>query len=116
MPSKVTIYHNPRCSKSRQTLVLLEEKGCALEVVEYLKDVPSKAKLKAIFAAYPGDRGDLVRRKEAAFGEAKLSKDSSVEQLIDAIRAHPILLERPIVVAGDRVAIGRPPESVLEII
>ncbi len=113
----VTIYHNPRCSKSRATLELLEERGIAPRIVEYLKTPPDAATLDRLLTGLGMEPRALMRRKEAPYREngldnAGLSRDA----LIAAMVAHPILIERPIVVAGDRVALGRPPEAVLEIL
>lgn len=111
----VTIYHNPRCSKSRQTLQLLQQKDVDADVVEYLKTPPSKAELKRILKMLGKNAKDIVRRKEAA--EAGVDADALGEAaLIEAIVANPQILERPIVVAGDKAALGRPPENVLDIL
>ncbi|WP_138380442.1 arsenate reductase (glutaredoxin) [Luteithermobacter gelatinilyticus] len=113
----VTIYHNPRCSKSRQTLALLEEKGITPQVVEYLKDVPSVEKLKDILRMLGMAPRDLMRKKEAAYKENGLDDERlDDDTLIRAMTEHPILIERPIVVANGKAAIGRPPESVLDIL
>ena len=112
----LTIYHNPRCSKSRQTLALLEEKGLAPNVVSYLENPPTKATLKEIVSKLGvSSVRDIMRKKEAPYTDLSLA-EASEAALLDAVSAHPILLERPIVVYGDRAAIGRPPESVLEIL
>ncbi len=111
----VTIYHNPRCSKSRQTLAILEDKNVGHEVVEYLTSPPSKAELKRILGMLGGKAADIVRKKEAK--EAGLDIASmSEEEIIDAMVKTPIIIERPIVVAGDKAVMGRPPENVLSII
>ena len=113
----VTIYHNPRCSKSRQTLQLLNEKDIELEIVEYLHTPPSVEELKLTLETLGMGPRDLMRKGEPAYTEAGLDDDSlSDEQLIDAMLAHPILIERPIVLANGKARIGRPPESVLEIL
>ena len=112
--SDVTIYHNPRCSKSRQTLELLQSKGVTPTVVEYLKTPPSAAELKAILTKLGKGPRDIVRPKEAA--EAGISKDLEGDALIAALSANPTAIERPIVVKGDKARVGRPPESVLEIL
>lgn len=115
--SEVTIYHNPRCSKSRQTLALLEERGIALNVVNYLETPPDAGTLKALLAMLDLDPRGLMRKKEAPFSELNLG-DASLDddELVAAMIAYPILIERPIVVVGDRAAIGRPPEDVLNIL
>ncbi|MGV1014804.1 MAG: arsenate reductase (glutaredoxin) [Methyloceanibacter sp.] len=113
----VTIYHNPRCSKSRQTLALLEAKGIAPKIVEYLKTPPSAAELKRIVKKLGLKPRDLLRRGEPRYAELGL-KDSNLsdEALIALMVKNPILIERPIVVSGDKAVIGRPPERVLTIL
>jgi len=112
----VSIYHNPRCSKSRQTLALLEEKGMSPEIILYLETPPTKTELKALVAKLGlASPRDMMRKKEAPYKELSLA-DASDAALIDAIAAHPILLERPIVVSGDKATIGRPPENVLAVL
>lgn len=112
--SDVTIYHNPRCTKSRQTLELLRSRGVEPAVVEYLKTPPAPAELKAILAKLGKGPRDILRAKEAA--EAGIAKDLDGDALIDALSANPAAIERPIVVTGDKARVGRPPESVLEIL
>lgn len=113
----VTIYHNPRCSKSRQTLALLKEKGIEPEIIEYLKTPPSKVRLQEILKMLDMEPRDLMRTKESAYKEMGLDDQGlSREQLIAAMIEYPILIERPIVLANGKAAIGRPPESVLEIL
>ena len=113
----VTIYHNPRCSKSRQTLALLEERGADPQVIEYLKTPPTAAELKAILKTLGMRPRDLMRRNEAPYKELGLGDDSlSDDALIEAMVENPILIERPVVVKDGRAAIGRPPESVVEIL
>lgn len=114
---KVTIYHNPRCSKSRATLKLIEEQGYAPVVVEYLKTPPSAATLKKLLKQLGLKPRDLVRKNEPAYKEAGLDKpDKDDEAVIAAMIKHPILIERPIVVVDDKAVIGRPPENVLKIL
>lgn len=112
--SDVTIYHNPRCTKSRQTLELLRSKGIEPNVVEYLKTPPSPAELSAILAKLGKGPRDIVRAKEAA--EAGIARDLDGDALIAALSANPTAIERPIVVKGDKARLGRPPESVLDIL
>ena len=113
----VKIYHNPRCSKSRQTLALLEERGVEAEVIRYLETPPSAAALKSILKALGMNPRDLIRKKETAYKELGLADESMTDAaLVNAMAENPILIERPIVVNGARAAIGRPPESVLEIL
>jgi arsenate reductase len=110
----VTIYHNPRCSKSRQTLQLLQDNGVDPVIVEYLNNPPSAVDLSAVLNKLDKGPRDILRAKEAA--EEGISKDLDGEALINAIAKHPRAMERPIVVNGDKAAIGRPPESVLDIL
>lgn len=110
----VTIYHNPRCSKSRQTLALIEEKGITPETVLYLDTPPSAAELKEILSKLGKSANDIVRKKEAKEEGIDLGADE--DALIAALAAHPRAIERPIVVNGDKAAMGRPPESVLDIL
>ena len=113
----VVIFHNPRCTKSRQTLQLLLDQGIEPEVVEYLKQPPSKTRLKQILKMLDMKPRELMRRKEKEYKELGLDDESlSQEQLIDAMIETPKLIERPIVIKGDKAAIGRPPENVLEIL
>ena len=109
----VRIYHNPRCTKSRQTLELLRQKGVEPEIVEYLKTPYTASQLKTLLGQLNMPAKALVRKKEAAeagVDSAKLSED----ELIAAMAKHPIIVERPIVVSGDKAALGRPPEKVLD--
>lgn len=111
----VTIYHNPRCSKSRQTLDLLKNNGIEPIVVEYLTDTPSADELRRIIGMLGISPRELMRAKEAAdvgLNDGALSDDA----LIDGMSKNPAVIERPIVVAGAKAAIGRPPERVLEIL
>lgn len=111
----VTIYHNPRCSKSRQTLELILAQGIEPSVVEYLNTPPSAAELKAILQKLGKPATEIVRRKEAqeeGIDVNALSEDA----LISALANHPRAIERPIVVNGAKAAMGRPPESVLDIL
>lgn len=112
------IYHNPRCSKSRQTLQLLQENGVEADIIEYLKTPPSADELKEILTALNMQPRDLMRKKEAEYKENNLADESLTEdQLIAAMIQFPKLIERPIVVTNNnKFALGRPPENVLEII
>lgn len=110
------IWHNPRCSKSRQTLALLEENGITPEVRRYLEDAPSTEEIRAARAAMGTPPVIAMMRKgEARFKELGLSKDSDDEALIAAMAENPILIERPVVLHAGRAAIGRPPEEVLDL-
>ncbi|MGB0919714.1 MAG: arsenate reductase (glutaredoxin) [Alphaproteobacteria bacterium] len=112
----VTIYHNPRCSKSRQTLALLEENGVTPDVVLYLETSPDADEINALKAKLGlDDIRQMMRTKEDTYKELGLG-DADEAALIDAMAANPILIERPIVVKGDKARIGRPPEQVLEIL
>ena len=113
----VTIYHNPRCSKSRQTLQLLRDNGIEPEIVEYLKTPPDAATLAGLLKKLRLEPRQLMRAKEAPYKDGGLD-DPALEEaaLIAAMVAHPILIERPIVVTGRKAALGRPPEAVLEIL
>lgn len=112
--SQVTIYHNSRCSKSRQTLELLVQQGVEPVVVEYLKDPPDEPTLRELLKMLGLSPRELMRTKEAAYKELGLA-EADDEQLIAAMLAHPLLIERPIVVVGHKAAIGRPPQQVLDL-
>ena len=111
----VTIYHNPHCSKSRQTLQLLQDRGIEPEIVEYLKSPPDAATLKDLLQKLGLEAADLVRNKEDEYEELGL-EGAGDERLIQAMAENPILIERPIVVKGDRARLGRPPENALELL
>ena len=114
---KIIIYHNPRCSKSRQTLALIEENGYTPTIVEYLKTPPTHQQLDSLLRGLEMEPRDLMRKGETEYGELNISNsDFSRDQLIDMMIEHPKLIERPLVVVGDAIAIGRPPESVLTIL
>jgi arsenate reductase len=111
----VTIYHNPRCNTSRKTLALLREKGVEPEIVEYLKTPYTAEQLKRLLRQLGMPAKKLLRRKEAAaagIDAERLSEDD----LIAAMAKNPIVVERPIVVSGQKAALGRPPEAVLEVL
>ncbi len=113
----VKILHNPRCSKSRQTLQLLQDRGIEPEIVEYLKTPPSAAEIDELLERLGKEPREIMRVKEAVYRELGLA-DPALDRaaLISAIAENPILLERPIVLTGEKAAIGRPPESVLTIL
>lgn len=118
MPANLwTIYHNPRCSKSRQTLALLEERGIQPAVIFYLDQPPTKGQLKALLKKLGLSARDLLRKGEDAYRDLGLG-DASLgdEKLLEAMVAHPKLIERPIVVCGERAALGRPPENILKLL
>lgn len=113
----ITLYHNPRCSKSRQALELLRQRGIEPQIVEYLKTPPSAAEIRSLLAALGKRPREILRTKEAAYKEAGLDDVKMTDAaVIAAIIRHPILLERPIAVAGKKAVIGRPPEDVLKIV
>jgi arsenate reductase (glutaredoxin) len=113
----VAIYHNPRCSKSRQALDLLRQRGIEPDIVEYLKTPPSAAELKRILKQLGMAPRALMRKSEAPYKEKRLDNPKLTDdQLIAAMVADPVLIERPIVLEGGKAALGRPPEKVLEIL
>jgi len=118
MTDTITIYHNPRCSKSRETLTLLESKGVNPTVVEYLKNPPNITDIKQLLKSLGfSDARELMRTKEELYKELNLGNDKlTQEQLIKAMHENPKLIERPIVVKGNKAKLGRPPEQVLEIL
>ena len=110
------IYHNPRCTKSRQTLVLLQEKGVKPEVVEYLKDLLSAKELKELIEFLGITPLELVRKNEVVWKEQFKGKKLSAEEVINAMVKNPKLIERPVVVKEKKAVLGRPPENVLKLI
>lgn len=112
------LYHNPRCSKSRQTLSLLQDRAVEFEVIEYLKDPPSPAELKRICRKLGKSPLELIRVKEKRFAELGLSPDDerTDDEWLRLMSDNPILIERPIVVTDTGVALGRPPERVLDLL
>ena len=112
--TKVTIYHNPRCSKSRKTLELLRDRGVEPEIIEYLKEPPSASEISAIVDKLGIDPKDLIRAKE--YADLGLPETDDPEELVRRMADHPQVIERPIVVIGNRARLGRPPEQVLEIL
>ncbi len=106
------IYHNPRCSKSRQTLALIQESGIEPEIILYLTDTPSKDELKSLLKKLDLKAAQILRKGEAVFKEKYKGKELSEEEWLDAMVEHPKLIERPIVVKGDAAVLGRPPENV----
>lgn len=117
MKDQVTIYHNPRCSKSRETLALLEARGIEPRVVAYLETPPDAATLRGLLERLGMQPRELMRRKEACYRELNLD-DPALDDaaLIRAMVENPILIERPIVVTGRGAALGRPPENVLAVL
>ncbi|PLW82977.1 arsenate reductase (glutaredoxin) [Kineobactrum sediminis] len=114
--SEYVIYHNPRCSKSRAALALVREHGIEPAVILYLDNPPTVAGLKQLLRKLELSAAQLIRRGEAAYREAGLSTDSTETELLEAMAAEPRLIERPVLVHGDRAVLGRPPEKVLELL
>ena len=115
--SDISIYHNSRCSKSRQTLALLEEQGVQPTIIEYIKTPPTTEALTEILAQLGFSARDLLRKGEAIYKELNLAdKSLTDQQLIEAMCEHPKLIERPIVIHNGKAKIGRPPEAVLDIL
>lgn len=112
----VEIWHNPRCSKSRQALALLKERGLEAKVVLYLEDPPNAARILDVVRMMGGEAIDLVRTKEALFGELGLSKSSDESTLIEAMATHPRLIERPVVITEKGARIGRPTEAIEKVL
>ena len=116
MTTEVTIYHNPRCSKSRQTLAMLNEYNSNPTVIEYLKEPLSFEQIQTLIELLGIAPHELLRTKEQAYRERNLCENSAPETIIQAVVEHPILLERPIVVAGKKAVFGRPPENINSIL
>lgn len=113
----VKIYHNPRCGKSRQTLQLIKEQGIEPEIIEYLKTPPSAEELDDILQKLGMEPRDLIRKQEAEYKAGGLDNEALDRQaLINGMISYPILIERPIVIANGKAAIGRPPEHILSIL
>ncbi len=114
--ANVTIWHNPRCSKSRNAAALLEEKGIEAEVVKYLDTPPSKEELKAVLKMLGISARELMRTKEDLYKELNLKDETDEEKLIEAMVENPKLIERPIVIKDGKAAIGRPIENIIDLI
>jgi arsenate reductase len=114
--SEYIIWHNPRCSKSRQTLALLEENGVEAEVVKYLDATPDADGIKAVLKLLGISARELMRTKEDIYKALDLKNEADEEKLIQAMAENPKLIERPIVIKGNKAVLGRPPEKVLELI
>jgi len=110
------IYHNPRCSKSRQTLSLIQENGVEPEVVLYLENIPTANEMKDLLSKLAISPMQLIRKGETAWKENYKGKELSDEQIIEAMIDNPKLIERPIVVKDNKAVLGRPPENVLELL
>ncbi|MBX3185254.1 MAG: arsenate reductase (glutaredoxin) [Polyangiaceae bacterium] len=116
MTQAVTLYHNPRCSKSRQALELLTEKGAEVTVVRYLDQPLTASAVKRLIGQLGISPHELLRTQEAPYRELGLTPKSSADAICRAVAEHPVLMERPIAVVGERAVIGRPPEQVLELL
>lgn len=112
----VTIYHNPRCRKSRETLKLIEGSGEPFQIVEYLKEPLDATELKNLTDMLGIDASALIRKNEAIWKEQYRGKELTEAEILQAMEMHPKLMERPVVVMGDRAVLGRPPENVLELL
>ncbi len=112
----ITIWHNPRCSKSRATLALLEARGVSPAIRLYLQEPPDEEEIREVLSVLGIEARALIRRGEAAYKEAGLGPESSEDDMVAAMAAHPKLIERPIVFANGNARVGRPPEAVLEIL
>jgi arsenate reductase len=113
--TSVKLYHNPRCSKSRQTLELLVENSIDPEIILYLETQPSAEEIKNLASMIGVSVREIIRTGEDEYSALSLDEESTDDQLADAAASSPILLQRPIVVNGDKARVGRPPESVLEL-
>ena len=111
-----TVWHNPRCSKSRLTVALLEEHGIEPEIRLYLDNAPTAAELSSVLSKLGLSAWELLRRGEKIFKELDLNQHSTEDAIIAAMVEHPVLIERPVVIRGDAVALGRPPENVLTLL
>jgi arsenate reductase len=109
----ITIWHNPRCSKSRTALALLEERGVEPIQVKYLETPPTESEIRHILSLLGVAAIDLVRRGEATFKELNLSFDTPEDELINAMASNPLLIERPVIISATQAVIGRPPENAL---
>jgi len=113
----IILWHNPRCSKSRQALALLQERGVEVEIRRYLEDAPTRDELETVRTALGTPPViEMMRPKEPEFKAAGLSKTADDATLLQAMADHPKLIERPVAIKGDRAVLGRPPEAVLELI
>ncbi len=112
----ITIWHNPRCSKSRTALALLEERGVEPMQVKYLETPPTESEIRHTLSLLGVSAIDLTRRGETIFKELNLSSDTSEDDLISAMANHPILIERPVIISATQAVIGRPPENALTLL
>lgn len=109
------IYHNPRCSKSRQTLEIIQKKGLEIEIIDYLVKPPTTKELEEIITLLKINPEDLVRKSEDIYKEKFKGKKITQQEWVKIMVEHPKLIERPIVISGDKAIIGRPPEKVIEL-
>lgn len=114
--NEIVLYHNPRCSKSRAARALLEERGVEFRIVCYLDDPPGRSELEALGRKLGLPASEWIRAREDAYAQAGLGAGSSEAQLLDAMAAAPILIERPVLVRGERAVVGRPTERLLELL
>ena len=113
----ITLWHNPRCSKSRDSFKLLEEKGIEAKVVKYLENIPTTEELKTVLTLLGmSSARELMRTKEVVYSELNLKDEESEEKLIEAMVKNPKLIERPIIIKGNKAVIGRPIEKVIELL
>ncbi len=112
----IKIYHNPRCSKSREGLAILEASGKPFEVIKYVEDVPTKDELKRVLKLLSIAPIELIRKNEATWKEKFKGKALSDDEIVEAMITYPKLMERPIVIQGNKAVIGRPPEKILELL
>ena len=112
----ITIWHNPRCSKSRQALAILDENGCEKEIVKYLEQTPNKSEIKKVLGMLGLSARELMRTKEDIYKELDLKNEHNEEKLIEAMANNPKLIERPVIIKGNKAIIARPPEKALELL
>ena len=112
----ITIWHNPRCSKSRTALALLDERGVKPTCVKYLETPPTEREIRHVLSLLGVSAIDLMRRGEAKFKELNLSSERSEDELVSAMASHPILIERPVIISATQAVIGRPPENALTLL
>jgi len=112
----LTIYHNPRCSKSRQALKMIQSAGNKPEIIEYLKMPPSVAELRGVLSKLGLSPWDILRKNETVFKEKYKGKELTEDKLLEAMVQNPILIERPIIVKGNKAVLGRPPDNVLNLV
>ena len=114
--TKITMWHNPRCSKSRAALALFEERGVEVTQVKYLESPPTEGEIRHVLSLLGLTAIDLIRRGEASYRELNLSPDTPEDDLVSAMACNPILIERPVIIAESTAVIGRPPENALSVL